>query len=216
MLAADATLLRHRSHWFVRETIGMLRRTLARLDVTVAHAVRPDRAAIVLRRHAPRAGARRRSQLHARAARRRGGGAEGHAVHAQLRRVSDGERSRAPRRPLLRRRGADRARERRRRPRACRGRGAGARPRHRRAGRARLGRRGARRAGGACEPVAGRADRHGGQSALRRPRDDGDADLRPAVRLAELDLHPPQRGRRGRCAEGLRHRQQAPFQLGRV
>jgi benzoyl-CoA-dihydrodiol lyase len=34
VLAADATLLRHRSHWFVRETMGMLRRTLARLDVT--------------------------------------------------------------------------------------------------------------------------------------------------------------------------------------
>ena len=34
VLAADATLLRHQSHWFVRETIGMLRRTLARLDVT--------------------------------------------------------------------------------------------------------------------------------------------------------------------------------------
>jgi benzoyl-CoA-dihydrodiol lyase len=34
VLAADATLLRHRSHWFVREVIGMLRRTLARLDVT--------------------------------------------------------------------------------------------------------------------------------------------------------------------------------------
>ncbi len=34
VLAADATLARHRSHWFVRETIGMLRRTLARLDVT--------------------------------------------------------------------------------------------------------------------------------------------------------------------------------------
>jgi len=34
VLAVDATLLRHRSHWFVRETIGMLRRTLARLDVT--------------------------------------------------------------------------------------------------------------------------------------------------------------------------------------
>jgi benzoyl-CoA-dihydrodiol lyase len=34
VLAADAVLERHRSHWFVRETIGMLRRTLARLDVT--------------------------------------------------------------------------------------------------------------------------------------------------------------------------------------
>ena len=34
VLAADAALARHRAHWFVRETIGMLRRTLARLDVT--------------------------------------------------------------------------------------------------------------------------------------------------------------------------------------
>ncbi|MBI3093362.1 MAG: benzoyl-CoA-dihydrodiol lyase [Rhodocyclales bacterium] len=34
VLAADAALAQHRQHWFVRETIGMLRRTLARLDVT--------------------------------------------------------------------------------------------------------------------------------------------------------------------------------------
>ena len=34
VLAADAVLDQQRSHWFVRETIGMLRRTLARLDVT--------------------------------------------------------------------------------------------------------------------------------------------------------------------------------------
>jgi benzoyl-CoA-dihydrodiol lyase len=34
VLAADATLERHRADWFVRETIGMLRRTFARLDVT--------------------------------------------------------------------------------------------------------------------------------------------------------------------------------------
>ncbi len=33
-LAADASLQTHQAHWFVRETIGMLRRTLARLDVT--------------------------------------------------------------------------------------------------------------------------------------------------------------------------------------
>ena len=32
--ACDDALERHASHWFVRETIGMLRRTLARLDVT--------------------------------------------------------------------------------------------------------------------------------------------------------------------------------------
>ncbi|MGE5337599.1 MAG: 2,3-epoxybenzoyl-CoA dihydrolase [Gemmatimonadota bacterium] len=34
MLATDATLLAHRDHWFVRETIGLLRRTLSRLDVS--------------------------------------------------------------------------------------------------------------------------------------------------------------------------------------
>lgn len=34
VLAADAALLAHRGHWFVRETIGMLRRTLARIDVS--------------------------------------------------------------------------------------------------------------------------------------------------------------------------------------
>jgi benzoyl-CoA-dihydrodiol lyase len=34
VLAADAALARHAGHWFVRETLGMLRRTLARLDVT--------------------------------------------------------------------------------------------------------------------------------------------------------------------------------------
>lgn len=34
ILAADASLERHRGHWFVRETIGQIRRTLCRLDVT--------------------------------------------------------------------------------------------------------------------------------------------------------------------------------------
>ncbi len=34
VLAADAAMLAHRDHWFVRETIGMLRRTFARLDVS--------------------------------------------------------------------------------------------------------------------------------------------------------------------------------------
>jgi benzoyl-CoA-dihydrodiol lyase len=34
VLAADAVLLQHKDHWFVRETIGLLRRTLARIDVS--------------------------------------------------------------------------------------------------------------------------------------------------------------------------------------
>jgi benzoyl-CoA-dihydrodiol lyase len=33
-LALDATLLAHQSHWLVRETIGLLRRTFSRLDVS--------------------------------------------------------------------------------------------------------------------------------------------------------------------------------------
>ncbi|MCI1192850.1 2,3-epoxybenzoyl-CoA dihydrolase [Calidifontimicrobium sp. SYSU G02091] len=32
--AMDAVLLKHRDHWFVRETIGLLRRTFSRLDVS--------------------------------------------------------------------------------------------------------------------------------------------------------------------------------------
>ena len=34
VLAVDNALEQHRDHWFVRETVGMLRRTLARLDVS--------------------------------------------------------------------------------------------------------------------------------------------------------------------------------------
>jgi benzoyl-CoA-dihydrodiol lyase len=34
VLQADAAILRHRNHWFVREVLGMLRRTFARLDVS--------------------------------------------------------------------------------------------------------------------------------------------------------------------------------------
>ncbi|SPS00522.1 2,3-epoxybenzoyl-CoA dihydrolase [Cupriavidus taiwanensis] len=34
VLATDATLLAHKDHWLVRETIGLLRRTLSRLDVS--------------------------------------------------------------------------------------------------------------------------------------------------------------------------------------
>ena len=34
VLAIDRQIVEHRSHWFVREVIGMLRRTFARLDVS--------------------------------------------------------------------------------------------------------------------------------------------------------------------------------------
>jgi len=34
VLAADGVMLKHREHWLVRETLGLLRRTLSRLDVS--------------------------------------------------------------------------------------------------------------------------------------------------------------------------------------
>ena len=34
VLACDATMAAHRDNWFVRETIGLLRRTLQRLEVS--------------------------------------------------------------------------------------------------------------------------------------------------------------------------------------
>ena len=34
VLASDATLIKHKDHWLVRETIGLIRRTLSRIDVS--------------------------------------------------------------------------------------------------------------------------------------------------------------------------------------
>ena len=85
VLACDATLAQHRDHWLVRETIGLLRRTLARLDVSSRTLFALMRAGIVLRRDARGAGVRRRPQLHARAAGRAGARAEACAVAGELR-----------------------------------------------------------------------------------------------------------------------------------
>ena len=71
------------------------------------------------------------------------------------------------------------------------------------------------RAGGrsARGVLARRADRPGSEPALRRPRDDGDEDLRPADGLAELDLPAAERRRRERRADGLRPAGQAGVRL---
>jgi benzoyl-CoA-dihydrodiol lyase len=66
---------------------------------------------------------------------------------------------------------------------------------------------------GAPQPVPRRADRHGAEPPLRRPRDPGDEDLRAPVRLAELDLPAPQRGRRRRRADALRRPRAAQLRL---
>ena len=79
-------------------------------------------------------------------------------------------------------------------------------PHHLRTRRHRLGGRNPRLPGGARQLFARQPDRARGQSALRRPGDDGNQNLRPAHRLAELDLPASQRRwRRGRAAP-LRHR----------
>ena len=153
-----------------------------------------------------------------RAARRARARAADRVVGAELRRVSDGQRhgrgSRSASTATPARIAAVRASDRQALDAAERAR---ARPRHRGARRHRLGRRDPHRARGAREPVARRADRHGGEPALRRRGDDGDADLRAPVRVAELDLHPAERRRRSGRAEGLRQRRARPqFDFKRV
>src|SRR3989440_649943 len=77
-----------------------------------------------------------------------------------------------------------------------------------------MGCRSSQRARGAREPEPRRADRDGSLPALRRPGNDVHSRLRPAHRVAELDLQPAERGRRARRAQGLRHRLESEIQLG--
>ena len=60
------------------------------------------------------------------------------------------------------------------------------------------------------EPLAGRADRDGGQPAFRRRRELRQQDLRPTFRLAELDLPASERGRCARCVDALRQARTSP------
>ena len=72
VLAADAVMLANQNDWLVRETIGMLRRTFARLDVSSRSMYAIIEPGSCFAGSAVRAGAGRRSQLHAGAAGRRG------------------------------------------------------------------------------------------------------------------------------------------------
>ena len=94
--------------------------------------------------------------------------------------------------------------------------GGGARAGDDGARRSRLGRRGAHPAGGARQLLPRRADRDGGQPALRRAGDDGNAHLRPADGVAEMGVPAARRGRRGGRAEALRHGLQPEFDPARV
>ncbi len=60
-----SSMLAHRGNWFVRETIGIPAPHAGAPRRLLAQLLRRHRARLLLRRHAPRAGARRRPQLHA-------------------------------------------------------------------------------------------------------------------------------------------------------
>ena len=85
------------------------------------------------------------------------------------------------------------------------GRGPRRRADHLRLRRPRLGGRGPAAARGAQQLLARRPHGPGGEQPLRRARDDGDEDLRPAVGLAELDLPAAERRRTRRRPAPLRH-----------
>src|SRR5713226_1492021 len=155
---------------------------------------------VVLRRSTVRAARRSRPEL--RAGRGRRGSAPRGALRGSASRL---ERPLAPGDALPRKprpgeggdRGGTRGTDRR-------GAGPPAWPRHRARGRHRLRGGAARRRRGARFLEPRRAHRHGSQLPLPRARDAAHQDLRPPLRLAELDLHPPQRNRRDRRAQLVR------------
>jgi benzoyl-CoA 2,3-epoxidase subunit B len=203
VLAVDAFLQENEKRWLVRAVTGLL-----------AHAVRAAGCRLVLLGDAARARARRRPQLHARAARRRADGPRDHALADELRRLRDRERGVAAAGALVRRGRAGRGGARAHRLQARRTPRARAGPRDVHARRAGLGRRGPDRDRGARQPLARRAQRARSQPALYRTRDHGDPHLRPPFRLAELDIQPAERGRGARRAESVRIGRQGQIQPG--
>src|SRR6266481_1032231 len=184
------------------EEIGLwVLRTSGAVDAVEAH----DRA---LHRHPARAGPRRGPRLHAgRSARGRRPARGGRPAHRdELRRLSDRQRAHPPREPIPRRAGARGRPEGPHRRGPGRGRRGGGGSGDVHPGRHRLGGRGADRHRGARRVLAGRTHRHGGLAALRRPGDAREQDLRPALRVAELDLPAAQRGGAQGRAQGVRHR----------
>jgi len=187
VLAVDRALDRHRRHWLVREILLLQKRALKRLDLTARTffaLIEPGSAF---------AGSLLELALAA---------DRSYMLGAEPRGATDERRPLAARGPLPRRagapaRGARAPRTLRRRGRPC------GRTRHLRPRRPRLGGGGASRDRGACGDEPRRADRHGGEPALPRPGDARDQDLRPALGVAELDLHPAERDRRAGSARAL-------------
>ena len=180
-------MVAHRDHWFVRETIGLLAPHLAAARCLRAQPLRRHRRRLVLCRHPVRIGARRRPLLHA----------DGRADNDRRARAAPSisgcsrwsTAALALADPVLRRGRAGSVSQRM----------AGT-PSKRRAAldlglvtvapdaldwddEIRLAIE--ERASLSPDALTG----HGGQSALCRAGDHGDADLRPALGVAELDLH---------------------------
>ena len=211
VFAYDHFLDANKEHWLAREIRHLWKRVLKRVDLTsrsLVSLIEPGSCFAGTLAELPFASDRSYMLIGA-----RDGDNKPPATHradrCQFRRLSDVERADAarlplPRQPLRRRRRQSRARKNARR----RGRGA-ARPHHLRARRHRLGRRSARVPRRARQLLARQSHRPRSQSALRRPGDHGIENLRPADRVAELDFPAPQRDRRGRRAETLRHRPEA-------
>jgi benzoyl-CoA-dihydrodiol lyase len=201
VLDVDATLDANRNHWLVREIIGNIRRTLKRLDLTARSLfaiIEPGNAF---------AGTLFELALAADRAYMLDHPDEENTIHLSVMNGGSYPMSNGPWGTGARE-GSARARRAVRRAGRARG-----RPRVIRAGRYRLGRRSAhghRRAHGV---FARRVDRHGSQPALRRSRDDGDQDLRPAHGVAELDFPAAERGRRTRRPHGVRQRRAANVRL---
>ena len=211
VLAYDHFLDANKEHWLAREIRHLWKRVLKRVDLTsrsLVTLIEPGSCFAGTLAELPFASDRSYMLIGA-----RDGDNKPPATHRadrrQFRRLSDVERADAarlplPRQPFRRRRRQSRARKNARR----RGRGA-ARAHHLRARRHRLGRRSARVPRRARQFFARQPHRPRSQSALRRAGDHGIENLRPADRVAELDFPAPQRDRRGRRAETLRHRPEA-------
>ncbi len=213
VLASDAVMLAHKDHWLVRETIGALRRTLARLDVSSRSLFAlVEAGSCFAGTLAELAFAADRSYMLALP-----DDAE-RAPKLTLNEFNFGffpmvnDQSRLQRR-FYEEAPPARSRPRRSRQAARRRRSTEARPGDRRARRHRLGRRDPHHHRRACRHVARRAHRPGSKPALRKQGEHGHPHLRPAHRLAELDLQPPQRRRRKGRAQGLRHRRESRLRL---
>ena len=204
VLAMDATLQAHREHWLVRETIGLLRRSFSRLDVSsrslfaliepgscfagtlLELALACDRSyQLVLPDEPERAPSITVGDLNF-------GSYPMVTGQSRLQRRFYDEQ---PALEAVRAKAGPAARRRRR---------TGAGPGDQRARRHRLGRRDAHRHRGACGDEPRCADRHGSQPALQRPGEHVHPRLRPPDRLAELDLPAPQCGGREGRTQGLR------------